>query len=181
MVSKNFRQRAFVLRLEERFDCAGGFGSVVRYFANEKVTVAVIGNLEDGGFGAEYIAKRVSGFYIPGAFLTTMKEATDAPLRRTQNHLNVLKEIAAGRTPESLLANYASKVTDAFRQQVRGNLERMKAFAFLGNEKFTPDHFMLDATAAEVFRYRMTLPDKIVYYHLRFNKEGKIGWISAEE
>lgn len=35
---------------------------------------AVIGNLEDGGFGAEYIAKRVADAYIPGAFGDGMKK-----------------------------------------------------------------------------------------------------------
>lgn len=51
----------------------GGFGSIVKYFPNDKVTIAVINNLEDGGFGSEYIAKRVSGFYIPAAFSTSLK------------------------------------------------------------------------------------------------------------
>lgn len=157
----------------------GGFGSIVRYYPNEKITVAVIGNLEDGGFGSEYIAKRVADFYIPGAFATGMKEIKDS--KQTENALQTLKDIADHKTNEMLSANYASRVPDAFRKQLGENLKQMKSFAYLGNEKITADHFMLDPTAFEFFRYKMTLANKTVYYHFRMNKDGKIGWIVFED
>lgn len=157
----------------------GGFGSIVRYYPNEKITVAVIGNLEDGGFGAEYIAKRVADFYIPGAFAAGMKEIKDP--KQTENALQTLKDIADHKTNEMLSANYASRVPDAFRKQLGENLKQMKSFAYLGREKITADHFMLDPTAFEFFRYKMTLANKSVYYYFRMNKEGKVGWIIFED
>lgn len=159
----------------------GGFGSIVRYYPKEKVTVAVIGNLEDGGFGAEYIAKRVADLYILGAFADGMKELPDAAPNETQKALQVLRDIADKKSPGEMSANFAAKVSDAFRKQLADNLKQMKSFGYLGREKITPEHFMLDATADEFVRYRMSLASKKVYYYFRMNKEGKIGWIVVEE
>lgn len=159
----------------------GGFGSIVRYYPKEDVTVAVIGNLEDGGFGSEYIAKRVADFYIPGAYVGGMKESADVTPGQTSAHLNILKDIADNKTPSQLSTNYASKISEAFRKQLTDNLKQMKSFVFLGQEKITADHFMLDPTAAEFYRYKMNLADKTVFYHFRMDKEGKIGWIVFEE
>ena len=157
----------------------GGFGSGVYYFPKEKITIAVVGNLEDGGFGAEYIVKRVSDFYIPGAYVGGMKDIANAGL--TQTYFQILKDIADNKTPEVLSANFAAKVPDAFRKQLAENLKQMKSFAYLGNEKIGENHFMLDAAASEFQRYKMTLTDKTVYYHFRMNKDGKVGWIIFEE
>lgn len=157
----------------------GGFGSIVRYYPKEKVTVAVIGNLEDGGFGAEYIAKRVADFYVPGAFIGGLKEIVDT--KQTENSLQILKDIAAGKNPEILSANYAAKVSENFRRNTGENLKQMKSFKYLGTEKITADHFVLDPAAFEFSRYKMRLADKDVYYHFRMNKDGKIGWIIPED
>jgi CubicO group peptidase (beta-lactamase class C family) len=159
----------------------GGFGSIVRYYPKEKVTVAVIGNLEDGGFGAEYIAKRVADHYIPGAFADGMTAAPDSTPNQTQKALQILRDIAVGKTHSEMSANFAAKVSDAFRKQLAENLKQMRSFVYLGREKITTDHFMLDATAAEFVRYRMTLARKNVYYYFRMNKEDKIGWIIYED
>ena len=157
----------------------GGFGSIVKYYPNEKITVAIINNLEDGGFGSEYIAKRVAGFYIPGAFSGGMKEINDAKQR--ENALQILKEIADNKTPETLSANYAKNVSENFRKQTAENLKQMKSFVYLGNEKVTTNHFIPDPMAAEIFHYKMTLANKTVFYHFRMNKDGKIGWVIFED
>lgn len=159
----------------------GGFGSIVRYYPKENLTLAVIGNLEDGGFGAEYIAKRVADHYIPGAFADGMKQTADATQNQTQQALQILRDIADNKSPNEMSANFAAKVSDAFRKQLAENLKQMRSFIYLGREKITIDHFMLDATAAEFDRYRMTVAGKNVYYYFRVNKEGKIGWIVFEE
>lgn len=159
----------------------GGFGSIVRYYPQEKVTVAVIGNLEDGGFGAEYIAKRVANFYIPGTFVGGLKETPDSVPNQTQTYLQILEDIANNKSPEIMSANFAAKVSEAFRKQLGENLKQMKSFVYLGTEKITTDHFVLDPAAIEFFRYKMTLADKTVYYNFRMNKDGKIGWIIPED
>ena len=159
----------------------GGFGSIVRYYPKEQITIAVIGNLEDGGFGAEHIAKRVADLYIPGAFADGVRRSPDTIPGQTPKALQILRDIADNKSPNEMSANFAAKVSDAFRKQLSENIKQMKAFEYIGREKITTDHFMLDVTADEFIRYRMTLTYKKVYYYFRMNKEGKIGWIVFEE
>ena len=159
----------------------GGFGSIVRYYPKEKLTLAVLGNLEDGGFGAEYIAKRVANFYIPGAYVGGLKEAKEEIPNQINNFLQILKDIADNKNPEILSDSYVSRISDAFRQRTTENLKQLKSFTYLGKEKITPDHFILDPTLTEVFYCKMTLAHKTVYYHFRMNKEGKIVWIMYED
>ena len=157
----------------------GGFGSIVKCYPKERVTVAVIGNFEDGGFGTEYIAKRVADIYVPGSYVGGLREVND-PAQRERS-LQILKAIAAGQSPPEMSANFAAKVSDAFRKQLADNLKQMTSFAFLGSEKIGENHFVLDPVAAEFSRFKMTLEKRAVYYNFRMNKDGKIGWIIFEE
>jgi len=157
----------------------GGFGSMVYYFPKDKLTVAVIGNLEDGGFGAEYIAKRVFNHYIPGSYVGGLKEVNDTA--RRDRSLQILKDITAKKVPAELSANFAAKMSDAFRTQLSDNLKQMKTFAYLGSEKIGENHFNLDPAAAEFQRFKMVLENKTIYYSFRMNKDGKIGWIIFED
>lgn len=159
----------------------GGFGSGVYLFPKEKLTIAVIGNLEDGGFGAEYIQKRIADFYIPGAYIGGLKEQKNASPTQTENFLQLLKDIAANKKTDQLTDSYTARISDTFRQQTGENLQKMKSFVYLGKENFTPEHFVLDPTLNEVFYYKMTLADKTVYYHFRVTKDGKTGFIIAED
>ncbi len=159
----------------------GGFGSIVRYYPKEHIALAVIGNLEDGGFGSEYIAKRLADFYIPGAFVGGMKEAKDSFPNQTQTHLQILKSVADSKSSDSVSTSYTARVPETFRKQLGENLKQMRAFTYLGKETITSDHFVLDPILVEVFHYKMTLAHGTVYYHFRMNKEGKVGWIVFED
>lgn len=157
----------------------GGFGSMVYHFPKDKLTVAVIGNLEDGGFGAEYIAKRVFNHYIPGTFVGGLKEVKNDELR--DRTLQLLKDIAAKKMRPELSTNFAAKMSDAIRTQLSDNLKQMRSFAYLGSEKIGENHFILDPAAAEFQRFKMVLATKTIYYHFRMNRDGKIGWIIFED
>jgi D-alanyl-D-alanine carboxypeptidase len=159
----------------------GGFGGVVRNFPKEKLTVAIIGNLEDGGFGAEYVSKRVADFYIPGAFIGGLKETREETPNQTNVFLQTLKDIAENKNSERLSTVYAARINENFRKQTSENLKQMKSFAYLGKERITAEHFVIDPTLTEVFYYKMTLSNKIFYYHFRINKDGKIGFIVTED
>lgn len=159
----------------------GGFGSIARYYPKENLTLAIIGNLEDGGFGAEYISKRVADFYIPGAFIGGLKATGEETPNQTNNFLQILKDIAENKNSESLSTSYAARISENFRRQTGENLKQMKSFDYLGSEKITAEHFVLDPTLTKVFYYKMMLPDKIFYYHFRVNKDGKIGFIVTED
>ncbi len=158
----------------------GGFGSIVRYYPSEKITIAIIGNLEDDGFGAEYIAKRVANFYIPGSFISGLKETANPNPQETEKLLQLLRDIAATKNSDLLVPSYAGRINPAFREKIAENLKTMKTFNFLGSEKVGSEHFMLDSFV-EYRYFKMTTKDRIVYYHFRFMKAGNIGLIIAEE
>ncbi len=110
-----------------------------------------------------------------------MKETPDAAPNQTQNHLQILKAIAENKNSEMLSASYASRVPETFRRQLADNLKQMNAFAYLGKERITADHFILDPTLIEIFHYKMMLANHNVYYHFRVNKNEKVGWIMFED
>lgn len=158
----------------------GGFGSVVRYFPKEKLTIAIIGNLEDGGFGPEYISKRIADFYIPGAFIGGLKEKKEETQNQTNDFLQLLRDITENKISPMMTTAYPAKINENFRNQTTENLKQMKSFLYLGKEKFSSEHFVLDPTLTEIFYYKMILPDKNIYYHFRVDKDGKVGFIVME-
>lgn len=132
----------------------GGFGNIVRYYPQERVTVAVSGNLENGGFGLEYIAKRVANIYVPGIFVGGVKETADATPNQTRNYLPILRDIAENKNPEIMSANFAASVSESFPRHLGENLKQLKSFAYLGSEDLTADHFALDPAAFKFSRYK---------------------------
>jgi hypothetical protein len=95
--------------------------------------------------------------------------------------LQTLKDIAENKNSERLSTVYAARINENFRKQTSENLKQMKSFAYLGKERITAEHFVIDPTLTEVFYYKMTLSNKIFYYHFRINKDGKIGFIVTED
>ncbi len=160
---------------------AGGFGSVVRYFPEEKLTVAVMCNLEDGGWCADYVSKRIANAYIPGSFIGGLPAANDEGNQAAETHLKLLKAMAKNENPSLLANNYVPRVSDTMRQQMAKNLETLKSFEYLGTEQITSDHFVVDNRLTEVKYFKMVTGDRSQYYHFRYYPEGTIGFIVVED
>ncbi|MEQ1825280.1 MAG: hypothetical protein ABL921_05015 [Pirellula sp.] len=160
----------------------GGFGSVVRHFPDEKLTLAVMCNLEDGGWCAEYIAKRVANRYISGSFIGGLSAiGDDAGSKIADVHLKLLREVADNQNPEQLASSYAPKISKAFRDQTAKNIDSLKSFVYLGKEPIGLHHFVLDNGWTEARYFKMTTRDRILYYHFRCYQDGKVGLIFSED
>jgi D-alanyl-D-alanine carboxypeptidase len=159
----------------------GGFGSVVRHFPNEKLTVAVVVNLEDGGFGPETISKRIANDYIPGCFVGGLNEAEDSYPNQTKESLQLLHAIADGKNPEGLTSACASRIDEKFRKSIFENLSQLRSFKFLGREVVVADHFMLDPKITAIQHFRLEMTNRNVYYHFRCNAAGEIALILSED
>jgi CubicO group peptidase (beta-lactamase class C family) len=155
----------------------GGFGSVVRYFPGERVTIAVMGNLEDGGWGPENISQRIANFYIPGASISGLKAQSGGDSRFRQ----LLQDIADSKPSDMLAATYANRINIAFRSQIGANLKGSKSFAYLGEETIGENHFILDPTLIKAVYFKLTTGERTVYYTFRVNGEGKVGFIVVAE
>ncbi len=160
----------------------GGFGSVVRYFPNEKLTIAVIGNLEDGGFGPEYISKRIANVYIPGSYIGGLTKSEDSESSQLELvHLELLREIAENKPSSMLTAEYAPRITPEFRESTASNLTSLLTFEFLGRERIGDDHFIFDRSLTEARYFKMSTGNRTHYYHFRCRDDGKFGAIFSEE
>lgn len=159
----------------------GGFGSVVRYFPKERLTIAVMGNLEDGGFGPEYISQRVANFYIPGVYPGGLEEKGSIDPKFTAAVLRLLQDIADGKPSDMLTIPYAARISADFRTQMAERLKSLKSFAYLGEEEIGENHFILDPTLVKAIHYKLVTGDKTFYYTFRMDKEGKVGFIVVTE
>ncbi len=74
---------------------------MVHYFPKERITIAITGNVEDGGWGPEFISQRVANFYIPGAYLGGIKTSTDPDPKLTDQLRQLLQDIGK-KQPENL-------------------------------------------------------------------------------
>jgi D-alanyl-D-alanine carboxypeptidase len=159
----------------------GGFGSVVRYFPAEHITIAIIGNVEDGGWGPEYISQRVANFYIPGAYLGGIKAGPDPDAKFTASLRQLLQDIANSKPSDMLTASYAGRISADFRKQTAANLRDIKSFSFLAAESIGEDHFVLDPTLVKAAHYKLVTGDRTVYYTFRLDKNAKVGFIVVTE
>ena len=159
----------------------GGFGSVVRYFPDERITIAVMGNLEDGGWGPDYIIKRVAGFYIPGSFIGGLKDSNDPEPAISKSLLQLLNDLAAGKDNDTLSPSYRPRISDAIRKEIAANLKDLQSFSFLAKEKIGTDHFVLDKTLVTARHYRLKSAKKTIYYTFRLDENGKVGFIVADQ
>jgi D-alanyl-D-alanine carboxypeptidase len=155
----------------------GGFGSVVRYYPKEKLTIAVMGNVEDGGWGPEYISQRIVNFYIPGASISGLKEQADPDPR----FVKLLHDIAGNAPSDMLAPAYAARITEDFRKQLASNFKSLKTFSYLGEEAIGEDHFILDPTLVKAVHYKLADGSRSIYYSFRLNKDGKVGFIVVNE
>lgn len=159
----------------------GGFGSVVRYFPKERLTIAIIGNVEDGGWGPEFISQRVANFYIPGAYLGGIKAGIDPDPKFTDQLRQLLQDIGAGKPSDMLTASYAARISADFRKQTTANLQNAKSFSFLAAENIGEDHFILDPALVKFVHYKLITGDRTLYYTFRLDKDGKVGFIVVTE
>jgi CubicO group peptidase (beta-lactamase class C family) len=159
----------------------GGFGSVVRYYPRERITIAIIGNVEDGGWGPEYISQRVANFYIPGTYLGGIKTSPDPDPKFTAGLRPLLQDIGDSKPSDMLTASYAPRISADFRKQTAENLKGLKSFSYLAAEAIGEDHFVLDPTLIRAIHYKLVTGDRTVYYTFRLDKYGKVGFIVVTE
>lgn len=158
----------------------GGFGSVVRYYPSERLTIAIIGNVEDGGWGPEYISHRLANTYIKGAYIGGLTERPDPGT--SAKYRELLQNIADNKPSDLMAVTYPAKISADFRKNLTDCLKSgVKTFAYLGEEPVTENHFVLDPTLAKFVHYKLVTGLKTMFYTFRLDKDGKVGFIVATE
>ncbi len=158
----------------------GGFGSVVRYYPSERLTIAIIGNVEDGGWGPEYLSHRVANHYIKGAYIGGLTEQSDPGTNAKYREL--LQNIADNKPSDLMAATYPAKISADFRKNLAENLKSgVRSFAYLGQDQVNENHFVLDPTLVKFVHYKLTTGSRTVFYTFRLDKYGKVGFIVVTE
>ncbi len=160
----------------------GGFGSVVRHFPSENITVAVFGNLEDGGFGPDRISKRVADMYIPGSYIGGLKAKRDEQSGSiAKDRLELLKKVVDNQETLRIEKSYALRISDKLKSDIAMRIANMRDFEYLGEELVNSDHFVMDPAITKYEYFRISSEGSPAYVHLRFDREGLLRFMILEE
>lgn len=143
-----------------------GHSSVIRRYVNDHVTVIMLANLDDGGFGIDAMSKRIADLYVPGVDLrglTVVKNADAA-------HIADIKKAAmAIDLPAPVKARIATAITSA------------TAFESLGGEAVTEAHFNLNPALVRQEWYRAQTPAGVRYFTIRLDAAGRVLGVLIED
>lgn len=143
-----------------------GHSAVIRRYTQDGVTVIMLANLDDGGFGIDAMSKRIADMYVPGVAIQGLKpvvEDTEAT-RRTR------AAVAAAELPAPVRARLAEA------------LQPEAVWTSLGDERVGDRHFNLDPTLATFRGYRVDERSGRRYLTVRLNaKEGVLGVLIEDQ
>ena len=158
----------------------GGFSSVVYWYADERLAVAVLFNI-DRFNAVNTLATRVAGVVVPGLSISSLPERADPDPAFSRRLLQLLKAVAERRDNDLLASNL----------RVPGSAPRTNvAFGFAG----TPDKFAFlerEDMGAEgtsrfgnvirwIYRYRLVNGGRNIDYTFEVNVDGKVARFLAE-
>jgi CubicO group peptidase (beta-lactamase class C family) len=158
----------------------GGFSSVVYWYPDERLAVAVLFNI-DRFNAVNTLATRVAGVVVPGLSISSLTEHTDPDPAFSRRLLQLLKAVAERRDDDLLASHF----------RVPGGAPRTNAaFGFAG----TPDRFAFlerEDMGAEgtprfgnvirwIYRYRLVTSGRSIDYTFEVNTDGKVSRFLAE-
>lgn len=158
-----------------------GYSAVVFRYVDDKVTVILLCNVDDGALGVDAMARRIAGFYIPGAHIGGIKEQPDPDPQTTERLRQLLRDLAEGRDSDVLAENLRRGVPQSRKEQIARHLREISSFVFIDSEKYGKYHFMLDPKMDRIIRYRMVTGGRAVYYSFHLNSDGKVARFNSEE
>ena len=137
-----------------------GHSSVIRRYTKDGVTVIMLANLDDGGFGIDAMSKRIADMYVPGVAVQGLQP--------------VAEDGEATRRMRAAVA--AAQLPPAVRVRLAEALRPDAVWTSLGDERVGGRHFNLDPTLTSFRRYRVDEGAVRRYLTVRLNAtEGVLG------
>lgn len=158
-----------------------GHSSVIRRYVNDHLTVIMLANLDDGGFGIDAMSKRISDMYVPGVDLRGLTVMKDADARHVADIRRAVTTIAAGEEGPGIAPGLGARLPTPVKQRIAAALESATAFESLGGEAVTDAHFNLDPALVRQEWYRAHSPSGIRYFTIRLDSEGRVLGVLIEE
>ncbi len=151
-----------------------GFGAVVCWFPDDDLGVIMTGNLDDGAFGVDAMARWIANEYVPGTAWTGLKPSTDNDAATSIALANMIHDIAAGRDPARLAANVRKQIGAEGRTRLGTLVPAQAGLVFLSEEPPTPYHFGVGADVTRIRRYRVRRDDRDIYFTFFLAKDGTV-------
>jgi D-alanyl-D-alanine carboxypeptidase len=157
-----------------------GHSAVIRRYPDDRVTVIVLGNLDDGGAAVDAMSKRIASIYVPGVAIQDLKPIADPNHPETARLKQLLASVAAGvEAPDA--PGLAARLPQPVRERIARALSTLTAFELLGEEAVGASHFNLDPELARIRRYRAATPDGLRYFTLRLAASGRLLGVLIED
>lgn len=151
-----------------------GHSAVIRRYVDDRVTVIVLANLDDGGFGIDAMSKRIADMYVAGVDLRGLTVAKNADAGHVADIRRAVTTIAAGRDGDGITPGLSARLPAAARQRIAAALASATAFESLGGEAVTDAHFNLDPALVRQEWYRARSPAGVRYLTIRLDGAGRV-------
>jgi CubicO group peptidase (beta-lactamase class C family) len=158
-----------------------GHSAVIRRYVDDRVTVIVLANLDDGGLGVDAMSKRIADLYVPGVDLRGLSVAKDAEQRHVGDIRRAVTSIAAGDDGPGIAPGLPARLPEPVRQRIAATLASAVSFESLGGEAVTDRHFNLDPALARLEWYRARTPAGIRYFTIRLDDGGHVIGVLIED
>ena len=158
-----------------------GHSAVIRRYVNDRVTVIMLANLDDGGFGIDAMSKRIADMYVPGVDLRGLTVAKNADARHVAGIRRAVTTIAAGEDGSGITPGLGARLPAPLQQRIAAALASATAFESLGGEAVTDAHFNLDAALVRQEWYRVPTPAGFRYLTIRLDSAGRVLGVLIED
>lgn len=150
-----------------------GYSAVIRRYVDDRVTVIMLANVDDGGFGIDTMSKRIANSFVPGVDIHGLSPKTDPAPAETVRVKEILAAVGAGREDERA-PGLATRLPQPVRDRIAATMRTATAFEFLGADAVGDEHFNLDPALRTIKWYGVRTPDGMRYFTLRLSADGRL-------
>ncbi len=101
-----------------------GHSAVIRRYVDDRVTVIMLANLDDGGVGIDAMSRHIAGMYVPGADIHSLAAKAGGSAERIAQVRAVLTSIGAGVEHERAPGTGCTVAGDSTRPHRRSHADR---------------------------------------------------------
>lgn len=156
-----------------------GYSAVIRRYVDDRVTVIVLGNLDDGGLAVDAMSKRIADSFVPGVAIHGLAPKADPAPDETARLREVLTALGEGREDDRA-PGLATRLPPAMRQRIAETVRNAATFEFLGADRVGNDHFNLDPALETIKWYRARTSSGMRYLTIRLAGEGRVLGVIVE-
>ena len=150
-----------------------GHSAVIRRYVDDRVTVIMLANLDDGGNGIDTMSKRIADTFVPGVDIHGLAVRPDPAPAETARLREVLTAVGAGREDDRA-PGLATRLPPSVRERIAAAMRTATSFEFLGADTVGEGHFNLDPALKTIKWYRIQTSDGARFFTLRLSAEGRL-------